>query len=366
MNEFTQQLFAKGPKGAVLVWRCWVEGPTVWTEWGQQGGALQRSSKVCEPKNVGRANHLTAEQQAHVEAQAMWVKQQKKKYGLDIDEVMLGFVHRPMLAHTYDDKTRAKLQWPVAVQPKLDGARCIAYLKDGELRLESRGGDPFTVPHIAKAIRRSSSFMALLGKGLELDGELYSHGHGFQQIISWIKRPQEESILLVYAMYDLATRQTLAFATRSAMLQQAWVDSSAAELQLVPTIGAASHEDVVQAHRAFLEDGYEGTIIRDMMAPYEFAKRSPYLLKFKDFRDAEFQIIDVQGGRGKFADQAIFRCKNPNGPDFDVVPKGTVKERQEMLDRKNIGQQLTVRYFELSEDKVPRFPVGVGIRPSGI
>ena len=43
----------------------------------------------------------------------------------------------------------------------------------------------------------------------------------------------------------------------------------------------------------------------------------------------------------------------------------TMEKRQEMYrtaDNK-IGKQLKVKFFELTDDGIPRFPVGLGIRP---
>ena len=59
-----------------------------------------------------------------------------------------------------------------------------------------------------------------------------------------------------------------------------------------------------------------------------------------------------------------YSCARPRDQTFSVRPVGTHEERRAMY--KNgasyIGKMLTVKYQELSNDGVPRFPVGLHIR----
>jgi intein/homing endonuclease len=81
---------------------------------------------VCEPKNVGRANATTANEQAIGEAQAKWDKKVKLGYTTDVTKIdsSTSFVE-PMLAKNYDDY-RDKMDWEegVFVQNKYNG--CLA------------------------------------------------------------------------------------------------------------------------------------------------------------------------------------------------------------------------------------------------
>src|SRR3989304_5553014 len=81
---------------------------------------------------------------------------------------------KPMLAAPFEDH-KHKLVYPVTVQPKFDGVRCLAFRKaDGTIMLQSRGGDPYELPHIQNEIS------PWLGNGWILDGELYIHGTSLQ------------------------------------------------------------------------------------------------------------------------------------------------------------------------------------------
>jgi DNA ligase-1 len=90
-------------------------------------------------------------------------------------------------------------------------------------------------------------------------------------------------------------------------------------------------------------------------------------LKLKDFQDAEYRICAVIDGAGSDRDLAIFVLDNGHGLQFNCRPEGSQENRADLYKNREklIGKYLTVRYFELSKDKVPIFPVGVGIREYG-
>jgi hypothetical protein len=88
------------------------------------------------------------------------------------------------------------------------------------------------------------------------------------------------------------------------------------------------------------------------------------LQKFKQFLDDEFSIVDFLEGTGNDAGTVIWVCTNDNNDTFKVRPRGTREQRREWFSDGNnlIGSTLTVRYFELTDDGIPRFPVGIAIR----
>ena len=60
----------------------------------------------------------------------------------------------------------------------------------------------------------------------------------------------------------------------------------------------------------------------------------------------------------------VWKCKTKNGKEFNVRPKGTNEERAKFYKeaKKYIGKKLTVEYQELTDDGIPRFPVGKNFR----
>ena len=322
-------LYAKAATGAITKWKCWVQGDCVLVSWGQVDGAQQDASFICKPKNEGRANATTAHEQAIKEAIAKWKKQVKKKYFLSPDEAEGTLNLKPMLAKPFD-KHKGKIHWPVDTQPKFDGVRCLAYRKDGKVFLQSRGGDPYIVPHIAEALE------SCLVKNVVLDGELYVHGESLQTIMSWVKRLQDNTLNITYNVYDITDlrSQSDPWEIRRDKLAT-WFEQHGTRLDRT-VWHVASHEcdsekAVKEAHDVYVQNGYEGAIIRTRDHQYKFAYRSAGLLKLKEFQDGEFIITGWTRGKGKFAHVPIFRCEAKNGKPFDVAPMGTEKQRLLML-----------------------------------
>jgi DNA ligase 1 len=335
------------------------------TRYGQVDGKQQETTvKVTTGKNIGKANETTPYQQAFSEAGAKWLKQKDKGYSESLRDASLfdPIIRRPMLAHDYQ-KYGHKVKYPCFVQPKLDGVRCIAYGdygKDGNFHviLLSRQGKQFDIPHL------KATLASILEKNPELvlDGELYAHGHTFQEIISWVKRTQSDTEKIKYHVYDNIA--PFSFAKRIEDVHE--FIEGVPHLVAVPTRVINKEEEIVEKHDEFKAKGFEGIMVRHGDCHYKEGYRSQELLKMKTFCDSEFKIIGAKEGVGKCEGQCIFTCETALGTPFDVKIMGTDAYRQKLWAHRDdyIGQMLTVKYFEMTdgEASVPRFPVGVGIR----
>ena len=166
-------LYKKDSKGNTRIWNVKVEDDEVIVTHGLEGGSLIENRTRCVPKNVGRANATTAQEQALAEAQSKWNKQRdRERYSMDYTlDVDTNDAIAPMLARDYT-KVGHQLDWsaPVYVQPKLDGNRVTYDVRTGTLW--SRKGTEITVPsHITEQLRT-------VGINTPLDGELsvsYTH-----------------------------------------------------------------------------------------------------------------------------------------------------------------------------------------------
>ena len=135
-------------------------------------------------------------------------------------------------------------------------------------------------------------------------------------------------------------------------------------LEFVITYECADEKHMKDWHRIFVNQGYEGCILRNEKGKYEFDYRSDNLQKYKEFKDEEFKIIDVNSGKGRYKNCGCFVCVTKSSKEFNVNPEGTIEQKEEYLKNKNkyIGKMLTVKFQEKSKDGIPRFPVGISVR----
>lgn len=358
-------LYSRTSKGAVNTWEVWTEGPDVCCRWGQKDGALQTSRFTCDPKNTGKKNATTAEEQAVKEAQALHTKQLKKKYNESLDSAGETKRIKPMLAQEFE-KNKHKIKYPVTVQPKFDGVRCLAYRIDGKVVLQSRGGDFYDVKHISDILETR------LGPDTVLDGELYIHGVSLQTINSYVRKPQADSVKLQYWVYDIVNDSP--WSDRKGQT----LDYLSSDESVIVDVDSRSNvaengSDVHCLQQAYMKQGFEGAIVRTSTGMYREGYRSPDLLKVKSWKDEEFVIYSFTAGKGKFESVPTFTClvdaSKPATEDntFDVTPKGTEDERKEMLDNGPglIGKLMKVKFFAYSPYGKPLYPTGICIRYPG-
>ena len=376
-------LYKKTSTGAIQEWSIGVvEDPDTSTDFeivtihGQVGTDKPQvtSDVIREGKNIGKKNETTIEQQAHAEAKARHEKQLKKGYVTSIKAAEAGEVDDlieggivPMLAQSFA-KHGHKIKYPCHGQPKLDGIRCIAILKDGQCTLWSRTRKLITgVPHIAREIEKLFHDQDLI-----LDGELYNHSfkHEFEKIVSFVRQeePADGSEVVQYHIYDLVNNQS--FEARHNLLfnlftKRVYKDDELNDtLRFVKTTTIFDEESVEGFFSHNVGKGYEGAMLRNATGLYA-NKRSYDLQKVKEFDDSEFDIIGVEEGRGKLAGHAIFVCKTEKGTQFLAKMKGDTARLKEYFDDHSLwkGKKLTVQYQGLTgKENVPRFPVGVAIR----
>lgn len=326
---------------------------------------LQTREYQVKGKNKGKANETNPEQQAKLEAMSRAKKKLDEGYHLtDESDSLCGLAREveefevilPMLAKKFDEKI---IGGDFHIQPKLDGMRCICTYRNGIVTLRSRKGKPVSLPHLEQAIKTSCDNSRIFD--VVLDGEIYNHDMNFQQIISAIKKPNSDTIELEYHVYDVVDKYK-PFVER-------FIESGLKYNDFVKQVDTSIYchniTQIKDKYEHYLKNGYEGAIIRVGSCLYRVDKRSSQLLKYKPFDDAEFEITghEVESmSNGK--DGVIFVCKTEQGVEFKARPKGTEKERHNMLKSVNelMGKLLTVRFQGKTNDNIPRFPVGISIR----
>ena len=307
---------------------------------------------LASPTNVGRANERDSKAQADFEFDAIIKKQKDKGFHLKGEKPKTRPM--PMLAHKFRDHTD-KVEFPVFVQPKLNGMRMLFDGENGWSR-----GNKEIIPEVIEHLKFDTD-------GFILDGELMLPNNVLlQESMKAIKKFRPElSPTLIYHVYDIVDN-TLSYEERGKIIWKLWKNFPD-NVTIVPTIRVKDESEVMKWHKEFVKQGYEGTMIRFPDFPYEINKRSYSLLKLKDFQDAEYRIVGIIDGDGSDRGLAIFQLDNGNGQVFNCRPEGSQENRAELYKerKKLINKYMTVRFFELSKDNIPIFPVGVGIREWG-
>lgn len=371
LNDAPIVLYKRTNTGATQQWSKEVDGARYRTCSGQYPNGVITCTEwtIATGKNIGKRNETTPEQQARIEVEADYTDKLSKGYTFNPETVDAAKAHRiePMLAKTFD---AAKVKFPVMVQPKLDGIRCIA-TKDG---LFSRTGKPLTsTPHISDALAPIFAAMPTL----ILDGELYADklAEDFGRIVSLVRKQDpdaaelaESAATIQYHIYDCPSVADRPFLERNLTIQHLFIDHDLNDypcLVRVKTLAATSQAMIDGIHGTFLEQGYEGTIVRIPESKYEF-KRSKGLLKYKDFLDGEFEIVRIEEGLGSKSGMAgSVVCRTPEGALFGSGVKGSHDHSRQILSDADIyvGGTATIRYFTLTPDLIPRFPVCVALYP---
>ena len=230
---------------------------------------------------------------------------------------------------------------------KLDGMR--AYWTGSELF--SRNGKPVHAPKwFTDALPR-----------MALDGELMTGRGQFNETISIVRkqRPVDaEWRRITFHVFDAPMQQ--------GTCEQRWADMSSAVagipfVSVVEQVRCSSPKHLADTRATVARLGGEGVMLRAPRSAYEH-RRTGQLLKVKSFQDAEARITGYIPGEGKHAGRlGAYEAVLLSGPrtKFGVGTGMTDAQRERPLP---IGTVITVKFFELTPDGVPRFPSFVGVR----
>lgn len=377
----------------------------IWTEGGIIGMKISRSAAtyILEPKNAGKKNERNVLQQALVNMRSKYLKKIDDGSSTNIDaetELVVSekTKYYPMLAKKYEDFI-GKIKFPVYVQPKLDGNRCVVFLdtidnptyKNVIMYTRSHKELPYnkTNDAIRKALLDllADNYHAVAPKeSLFLDGELYMHNKSLQQIGSDAKGKNAAAGAIQYWVYDhfYPSYDKEPFSERVDILAEIYdelADEHKSLIKLLDTWEVTSADQLNDLYKEVLDENYEGLMIRTPDGPYLKSAtkkseqlRSKDLLKRKEVFDDEFEVVGfTDGNNGKEIGAVIWICKieNPvegNG-EFHVTPNMPLKERYviykeclKKFDTKYKGRMMTVEYRGLSDNGIPLMAKAIAFR----
>ena len=244
-----------------------------------------------------------------------------------------GFV-LPMLAKVLEDNKPFEKYGTMLGQWKIDGLRCIigATDKSGDifnpvtLTYHSRTGEDWTnkmcwmdeiiLPKISKEL-----LDMMIDEGACLDGELYLPGYSVNDINSFVKNTQlSKHYKLQYWCYDICCENMSAIGRYNFIregISIAPIDFTEKEDHLnnkeqfiiLPTIIINNFILAESMRNMFINAGFEGLILRNPSAEYQFGKRNQAMFKFKRVDDGKFIIVDIKS-EGKRSDLPLFVLRN--------------------------------------------------------
>lgn len=280
-----------------------------------------------------------------------------------------GFI-LPMLAKVLEDNKPFEKYGTMLGQWKIDGLRCIigATDKSGDifnpitLTYHSRTGEDWTtkmcwmdeilLPKISKEL-----LDMMIEEGACLDGELYLPGYSVNDINSFVKNTQlAQHYKLQYWCYDICCENMSALERNKFRLYNIDVEdkgmtkddhlNNKSQFVILPTLIVDSINKATIIRNNFIAFGFEGLIIRNPNAEYQFGKRNQAMFKFKKVDDGKFIIVDIISEH-KRSDLPLFVCRNDiNDELFECsINKPQDVQREILINKdKYIGKYMQVEF----------------------
>ena len=385
------------------------------TMYGYIDGKQQISYRdYNEGKNIGKKNETTPLMQCINETHRKWLdKKEKEGYtetklvaaSSSAPEAIISNtsvvpcdespVILPMLAQTYNPGSlvskKHNIVFPCFVQPKLDGLRCVTYITQTNDSVNHNGTQKYRVVHQSRTgatfeglahITESVAGFLAANPNIVLDGELYTDEMPFEELVGLIKKKKIDDDALLrlakvqYHIYDILDKTNLQMPYTERLRKCVEVVNGCISVHtngntgkikpviMVRTIEVKDIPDFKKWFAVFIEEGYEGIMLRNKLGIYRTNYRSNDLQKYKEFVEDEYKIVGYTQAEGRDKGTVIWNCITSDGKEFSVRPRGTMQMRRDWFTNgdKYIGKKLTVIYQELTEEGKPRFPVGKAIR----
>lgn len=291
---------------------------------------------------------------------------------------------KPLLSHKIDYET---LTFPKLLSPKLDGIRSLGI--GGQIL--SRTLKP--IPN--KRIQEILNNPILDG----LDGEIIcgppNHPDAYRNTTT-VAMSHDKPGGFVLHVFDDFTNPTDPFVRRynRALSRVISLEDEIPELSIVPHILVNTIEHLERLEIEYLEEGYEGIMLRDPQGIYKFGRstvRDGILGKRKRYSDSEARVLSVvellhndneklEDNLGHAKRSTHQENKRPagtmgalnvrdvvTGVEFQIGTGFTDDDRKEIWDNQDdyIGQVLTYKFFAHGMKDKPRHPVFKYWRPDG-
>ena len=286
---------------------------------------------------------------------------------------------KPMLCKMAKSVTNKKIfDKEYYASRKLDGVRSCIYYDSKRKCLRARSRTAIDLDFPLKHILEIPKFIKLFEKNpdLVLDGEVYKHGMPLNRISGLCRSQQTayDSDVLEFYMYDIVD-VNLTFQERLEKMYKIrdelylsfdpyrqW-DSYDLKVQFVPQVKISGWDNIVKLHNKYVEEGFEGLVIRLASAKYGPGKRNNNMIKVKMYNENTFKCIGIEQGLRMY-DDMVFIMETREGKTFKAKPLGDHEQKVEYTNnfqfyKNKLGD---CKYFNISEYGIPTQPSFIAFR----
>ena len=384
-------LYRRNSSGEPYVWYCSkFDHETVQVQHGTVGGKIVKEfykthrdvdkevkSRIAAKLKVGYKpmNEIRDSSTLPVEGDVASIRAWLNAY-LPINRTTSDGVILPMLAKAYDAKVFDRC--PIYIgQWKINGLRCLIKVikntgdlfKPFSLQFQSREGEIWnslpTLEDYLLHVIPQNVLIELYQNDIALDGEVYlPGGYTINQINHFVKDPNcVENKALQFWCYDIAVEDMLQYNRNNFILNKfhdnikvfADKDShynNTERFIVLPTYEVGDDWEAKNARNSFIDLGFEGLILRNPNAEYDFGKRRVgIMVKYKKPEDGIFVVVDIKPEGVRRADIPILVCKNDiNDELFKVHLSNSLSFQRIVLENKDkyIGKQVNIEFGERS------------------
>lgn len=408
-------LYAKDSVGNVLEWHIEIfpksnNEADLFMSYGRLGGnKTLKWERNIQGKNIGKSNETNSIEQAEKQLESR-VKDKKKRGYLDILEEDMrileyasseelekylkeylpenrldeeGFI-KPMKANQYfkskknwidpygqiwkdrkyfylqnpyepKEKGAIAIDFPCFIQPKINGVRAFIYFTEEGIKVKSKEGKSYnTLHHIEDFSNLNNDMFEYEGQELIFDGELYIHGEALQDISSAVKAANINTPRVKFVLFDLAiegytTLQRLTIIKNHIKPKL----NENTPIESIKTFIVNKDFTTQMLTQKFIEEGYEGSILRSKEEEYQFGKRTKYMVKLKRLISHDFTIKGVIP-QPKNKKLGMYVCSY-KGKTFKINPTQSEEYKALLLLNKGeyIGKKLQCSFYEWTNDNKP-------------
>lgn len=386
--DYTKALYRKDNYGKPNVWfACPNNGMSVIVYHGILGGAITTEYfKTMRLPEEDVRSRFDAKRKSGYK----YLSEIRDSHSLPVEEELIQFIttYMPevrtnaegktlaMLAKTFDNENNKlfkKVNYYLG-QWKINGLRCFIRAEKSQdlfqpykLIFQSREGEIWnSLHHLEEELLEiipTNILNQMCYENFVLDGEVYIPGYSVNEINHAVKDAKcPENKLVQYWCYDIAI-EGLSAESRCIYLQDNFKNfipnihsreqhlANKSKFIILPTQIIDMESRAIALRDRYINNGFEGLIMRNPFYDYQFGKRNLAMIKYKKATDGLFTIIDIYSEGTKRSDLPLFKCLNDiNNASFECHISGSFDYQRKFLENPEqyIGKQLLIEFGERS------------------